>query len=115
MEGEEVEPYLVVALAPNKPKEKNGLEFKKGQNITIERVNKDTSMFYGFYGKKEGWFADYFVKRIDGAPEQRKGAKVIVVSNYCCVVVRINFLMALSIIESGTTTQSKRGSCRRSS
>ena len=76
MEGEEVEAFLVVAIAPNKPKEKNGLEFKKGQTITVERVNKDAATYFGFYGKKEGWFQDYFVKRENGAPEQRKGGKV---------------------------------------
>jgi len=73
MEGEEVEPFVVVALAPNKPKEKTGLEFKKGQLITVERVNKEAATMFGFYGKKEGWFADYFVKKENGVPEQRKG------------------------------------------
>lgn len=76
MEGDDVEPFLVRAVAPNKPKEKTHLEFKKGQEITVEKISKEGDMYFGFYGKKEGWFADYFVQKIEGTPEVRKGAMV---------------------------------------
>eukprot|EP01087_Luapelamoeba_hula_P007324 TRINITY_DN1792_c0_g1_i1.p1 TRINITY_DN1792_c0_g1~~TRINITY_DN1792_c0_g1_i1.p1 ORF type:complete len:507 (+),score=120.76 TRINITY_DN1792_c0_g1_i1:190-1710(+) len=73
MEGAEIEPILVRAIAPNKAK--GQLEFKKDQQMTVERINHDTSMYFGFYGRKEGWFPDYFVQTVpNGKPEIRKKA-----------------------------------------
>jgi hypothetical protein len=70
--AEEVEPFLVKALQTYKSKDKTELSFKKGQTITVEQRNTEADTYFGFYGKHEGWFPNYYVVATEGSPEIRK-------------------------------------------
>eukprot|EP01090_Pellita_catalonica_P016845 TRINITY_DN4954_c0_g1_i1.p1 TRINITY_DN4954_c0_g1~~TRINITY_DN4954_c0_g1_i1.p1 ORF type:complete len:485 (-),score=108.41 TRINITY_DN4954_c0_g1_i1:36-1490(-) len=54
----------------------DGLKFKKGQEITVEKIHDEIGAFYGFFGKKEGWFEQWYVRRSDGEPQIRGQPKV---------------------------------------
>lgn len=73
--GTELNPFVVRAVQSHK--DKNELNFKKGQFITVERINDEGTHYHGFYGKKEGWFPiNYAAIASDGpSPEVRKKDK----------------------------------------
>ncbi|KAL6077464.1 Myosin IX [Balamuthia mandrillaris] len=69
-------PFLAKAIQAHKSKVRTDLSFKKGQDVTVERVDQENDLYYGFYGKKEGWFPNYYVLPVEGGkPEARKKTK----------------------------------------
>jgi hypothetical protein len=58
-------PFMVKAVQAHK--EKNELKFKKGQLITVEKINEEGTHYHGFYGKKQGWFPIHYAAIADGS------------------------------------------------
>jgi len=52
--------FWVKAVGDYKEKGKNKLNFKTGQVIKVTQVNENEGLWFGVFGKKSGWFPNYY-------------------------------------------------------